>query len=91
MARTGCRAIWKGQGVGLYGKDRYSATNSYARHEVEISGQHHALANLPAGGGGPSSLRVGGTVDLRVGRDILEKRKFIAPDGIQTPNSPARS
>jgi len=45
----------------------------------------------PRRGKKSSSLQVGRTVDLKVGRDILEKRKFIAPDGIQSPNLPARS
>jgi hypothetical protein len=50
---------------------------------MEVSGQFHAPAALPAGKEPPSTHWIRGWLDLRAGLDDMEKWKFLVPPGLQ--------
>jgi hypothetical protein len=57
----------------------YISIFSWPRHWLEMSGQIYAPAALPPGKVPP----IGGWVDLRVGLDTAEKRKFLTLPGLE--------
>jgi hypothetical protein len=55
----------------------YRSMFAWPRHQLEVSGQLHAIAALPPG------PIIGGWVDLRASLDDVERRKFLTLPGLE--------
>jgi len=58
---------------------------------MEVSGQFHALADLPPGVRAPDTHRIGGWVGPRAGLDVVSKRKRPCPYRKSNPVRPTPS